>query len=54
MCKMLQKYSTIKQNYIQIAYKKTVDSKNRVWYYISKERETENLEEPKGKSLGGI
>lgn len=46
MCKMLQKYSTIKENYVQYTYKKTIDRVKGVWYYISKERETEKLEEP--------
>lgn len=51
---MLQKYSTFMQNYIQIAYKKTVDILLGVWYHIDKEKETENLGEPKGKKKSWI
>lgn len=50
MCKMLQKYSTNKEKYIQNDYEKTVDIGALLWYYIDKERETENLKEPKGLS----
>lgn len=47
---MLQKYSTNKEKYIQNDYEKTVDIGALLWYYIDKERETENLKEPKGLS----
>lgn len=45
---MLQNYSTNKENYIQNDYEKIVDKGTCMWYYITKERETEKLEEPKG------
>lgn len=39
------------ENYIQIAYEKTIDRVRSVWYHIVKERETEKLEEPKGVTV---
>ncbi len=47
MCKMLQKYSTMIKKYMQKNNKKTVDIGSSLCYYITKERETEKLEEPK-------
>lgn len=40
---MLQKISTIVKKYVHIDYKKTIDIIICLWYYIVKERETENL-----------
>ena len=47
MCNLQQKYLTLRTKYVYFYRIKTIDLNLQVWYYIVKERETENLEEIK-------